>query len=1123
MRLENLIKRQPQQNVRFGARLEPPLKSGTCSRHSSLDKTRQSVALAGDGIVSTTSLRANYGILFRNSPFTAQRSHYARSSALFTPLFKPFSAGDEAELVSVLTTRPRHVLRKVRLMVEGSRQRLATFRNTVTYLMIVLQAQLQKKVLSAEAATEIIAVILEECTKWDTSDLAHLLFRASLRFAKYGVKTSPRTMHLLLQSYKNAKSARELMLKLGGELQGKSSTESLAIAAYLFAKDPARAEKVRADLKQKGPLTINAYQGLVEGYARLGNTNKVVENIKECVNAKTIGREPELEDSDDGEAVYTAKSAPNRKEIVNMLVEDALCSFPAEYGKAEDAEKIVQLCERHGTGKLSDETLGHLVRLLLSRAQDSQSIMKVEERAKSLSRSRGASGEEGTVGESKMGIHVLSAIVSALSRVRDEESKASDGIMREKVSSLRLVLEQRLESVETRDDVTGKHLSILVRGYSALGDSEGMKSIVSMLRTKGYTCDTTIYIELLRGFGSMGNVKDLLALKEQMDKEGVFQNAASYAALFRGLGKYYPTLLDRYEKEMRSRGIRHEPVTYCALIPLYNDMQNLNKIDEYVADIHRRHERGEFMFTFPMMCAILRAYVSDFERASRYIDVATTLSLDSDPMVQSCICSVYTYHEKMDELLLFLKRTSSYGIEVYNQLISYYGRKGNWEKLKETLQNLRVSRIPYNEHTYTALVHVYAKNKAVNKIADLLQDIKDSHMYISANFYSAVALAYQTCENSSEVEVAWRDLLASRVPIPTRVYNQFLELFVEQNNFPLIQQVLGTMMSRLPPNSITLTTVIDMLGRLGRVEEMESVFEEMVQCAEAQPTAVTYHHMMSAYAKRGDVTKMETMRRKMHEVGCYDDSGVTYNVLLVGYTRAKQFEKIPEIIAEREKRGMPMDDISYGVLIRTYGFCQLESRLDEVVRKVETQLAESGSASPNVDNAKRPMGLRLLFSIASAYQSCNHKAKVHHYGEQVLTHPQRGLREINGILVLYCRMSDSEAIESVLGRFGSVQNAMLYNTALRGLARSKLWDRVPSLLDRMKATGVGVDATTGMELSAALMKNGDMELAKRVLLLQQSDDSVRARKGKRNVSSSRVREVEAQKAKIEADLKDSFI
>ena len=65
-------------------------------------------------------------------------------------------------------------------MVQQSRQRLATFRNTVTYLMIILQSRLQKKEIEPEAAAEVISVIMEECVKFDTADLAHLLFRASL-------------------------------------------------------------------------------------------------------------------------------------------------------------------------------------------------------------------------------------------------------------------------------------------------------------------------------------------------------------------------------------------------------------------------------------------------------------------------------------------------------------------------------------------------------------------------------------------------------------------------------------------------------------------------------------------------------------------------------------------------------------------------------------------------------------------------------------------------------------------------------------------------------------------------------------------------------------------------------
>ena len=179
---------------------------------------------------------------------------------------------------------------------------------------------------------------------------------------------------------------------------------------------------------------------------------------------------------------------------------------------------------------------------------------------------------------------------------------------------------------------------------------------------------------------------------------------------------------------------------------------------------------------------------------------------------------------------------------------------------------------------------------------------------------------------------------------------------------------------------------------------------------------------------------------------------------------------MPEIIAERDRKGFPMDDISYGVLIRTYGFCQLEAKLDDLVAKVGT--------TTNV---------RLLHAIASAYAACKNKGRVVQYGQLVLDNPNRLIRDVADVLSLFCRVCEAQQIDMVLSKYNPEKSPELYNMALRGFARLRLFDRMQGLLTEMQGLGVALDTATGMELSAVLMKTGKMDLARTVLATQKSN------------------------------------
>ena len=118
--------------------------------------------------------------------------------------FQPFTDKDENDLVSVMSSQPRHVLRHVRQSIWRGRKRELHFRATVTHLMIVLQEFLRKQQIDPAGAAVILEGTMEECVRLSQHDMAHLLFRAFLRFRKYGVVVSPKCIHALYSSFRDA-------------------------------------------------------------------------------------------------------------------------------------------------------------------------------------------------------------------------------------------------------------------------------------------------------------------------------------------------------------------------------------------------------------------------------------------------------------------------------------------------------------------------------------------------------------------------------------------------------------------------------------------------------------------------------------------------------------------------------------------------------------------------------------------------------------------------------------------------------------------------------------------------------------------------------------------------------
>eukprot|EP00759_Apiculatamorpha_spiralis_P024484 PhF_6_TR27912/c0_g1_i1/m.40995 len=187
--------------------------------------------------------------------------------------FRPFNRKDEEELVKTLTTKPRHVLRKVRQLIWRSRKREQHFRNTVTFVMLTIQDNLRKQVLDPHAASLIMEGVMEECVRMSQHDMAHLLFRAFLRFRKHGCRITLDCLRHLFDSYKGTNNA-ELMHQLAVEMSGEKELRALCIAALLYANRPAEAEELRSKIPITD-LTTNDIVALIDGYEKLKDWGKI--------------------------------------------------------------------------------------------------------------------------------------------------------------------------------------------------------------------------------------------------------------------------------------------------------------------------------------------------------------------------------------------------------------------------------------------------------------------------------------------------------------------------------------------------------------------------------------------------------------------------------------------------------------------------------------------------------------------------------------------------------------------------------------------------------------------------------------------------------------------------------
>ena len=1068
---------------------------------------------------------------------TCRRGFLVRNSTVFAPLprgstqtggthFKPFNDRDENDLVKVITSRPRHVLRHVRQQVWRSRKKELQFRNTVTQLMIVLQDHLRKQLLDPQHASVILEGVLEDCVRFGQHAMAHLLFRAFLRFRKFGCVISIDALRNLFDSYKGTDNI-EMMRQLANELKDQDGMRAFCIAAYLFAGMLEEAEALKSAIPSK-EIQAQDLIAMAEGYDKIRRRDMIVKHIITPLETFELGADESME-------VFT---------VIFKV-----------FARHNDEVNFALAFEKARSLRVPFNAVGFatVLRMQLRHASSLEEVAKIETELRALGYEPDLTGN--------------SVIISAYARMMHFGDKTSEEVMLSKVDTLLASIESRAKDVNEGGDleVTTQHVRAVLRGYGAAGRPEMMKTAFERLKkisedegdatavqdqeTEKHTrdadiktggnskyrnkysisADTRVYNELLKWYSLMGNVKDVLTTKAEMAENNIQPNAHTYTWTFRALGKYYPRQVEKFYLEMQKQAVIPDISLYTTLIACFGDCKNFEKVEEIVSSVRKRETAGTVPITYQTYAVLLRIYSHDLSKVQEFYDEAIEKGVGNHSHVVTAYFSAVAAHkdgaERLNDALKKLdaignEKENSIGwtVDVCNVLLNMYAKKGERESLAALVDRMARDGIEYNEVTFGTLMTAYGRWRDATKVAELVDILKGKEGQVSASFYSILAAAYSKLGDAEGIDDAWEDLISSRLFPDTETYNTFLSLYGRNHNVPKMQVVMDNMLRQVPPNPLTATTVVDVLGKSGRLAEMENLISDMRQSPDTAPTSVTYHQAMNAYAKNGDVIKMERMRDEMVANG-FSENAVTFNILAEGYGRAKRFEQLADLCTRREQKNIPMDELGYCVLIAAYGRARNSRELVKIAAKI---LAVANPRASDVITS------RIKWSFVDAFCRCQDVTSMQYWvdrlrvsevsdetGTAVETNTKQyydGFRamDLRNLVSYYCRVRQMQRAEEFMHAYEERLSAAQTHTPLvadgkkdkknikmsekmkeqsfsmlqamaRGYATVGRYDKCVEMLHMMRDRGFVPDAATALTLSQQFLKAGLHEQAQQVV------------------------------------------
>ncbi|KAK1414391.1 hypothetical protein QVD17_30135 [Tagetes erecta] len=241
-------------------------------------------------------------------------------------------------------------------------------------------------------------------------------------------------------------------------------------------------------------------------------------------------------------------------------------------------------------------------------------------------------------------------------------------------------------------------------------------------------------------------------------------------------------------------------------------------------------------------------------------------------------------------------------------------------------------------------INQLCQNRKLRAAARLLQLLRDKHAINSLPAYNLLLAA--ACEKN-DTQIAsnvFKDMLVNHLPMNSTTFFNVAKAISKSNDLSLAPSFVKEISQLVNSASVTvfINRFIYAFADCGHVHNAMLVFDHM-RTFKLKPDLVTYNTVLGILGKAGRVDEMLNVFASMKTAEDIDPDIFSYNTLLHSLRRVGRFDLCVVVITEMGKVGLQPDLITYTALIE----CFFKSgNIEESVRLF--QHMKSGDVRPSV-------------------------------------------------------------------------------------------------------------------------------------------------------------------------------
>eukprot|EP00271_Cylindrocystis_brebissonii_P010095 TRINITY_DN26193_c0_g1_i1.p1 TRINITY_DN26193_c0_g1~~TRINITY_DN26193_c0_g1_i1.p1 ORF type:complete len:1146 (+),score=202.87 TRINITY_DN26193_c0_g1_i1:273-3710(+) len=491
-------------------------------------------------------------------------------------------------------------------------------------------------------------------------------------------------------------------------------------------------------------------------------------------------------------------------------------------------------------------------------------------------------------------------------------------------------------------------------------------------------------------------------------------------------------------QKLRKRGVKGHLNTSLAMeaVNKLAEMKYTDDIDGTLNEWEGRKERANFP-------TLIRetAKFGDLKLTLRVFNwMKAQQNYHAESGIYSVLIRLCGRHRKLNIARQLFKEMAAWRckptVDTYIGMISASGRAGHWEAAIKLFESMLQNEVAPNRAAYNALIHACGVSGQWVVALKMYERMQTDGVFPDMFTYNTLLTAFK---NASEYErgiAFYKKMQANGVRPDRFTLNIVLGLLVRLGQLDEMARMFEEMKaaprgSGLEADVITFNLMLHSYSASGKYEEAKALFDEMVGY-NFRIDLITYNTLMDAYATAGKALEAQEVFSTLQRVG-HEPDVVSYSCLINAYGKASMPDEAREVLGLLKRRFCKPNVVLYNVLIDAFSRA---GRLDEAVA---------------IKSEMETLGLQpSIVTICSMITACGRSGnpdRVHEYVEEAR------VRQIP-------------------------LNVPAYNALIWVLLSSGMHSAAISAYREMKEKGLEPDAVTFCVLVDQAAKEGHLEAAK---------------------------------------------